>query len=77
MNTGTTHDGLIVGEEYKLRLQWSWPDTDGKEYAFGLGCWLEFNKDANGRRWPYLVISLGRRSYQVGWLWGERESAHE
>jgi hypothetical protein len=70
MNSGFTYDGFEVNPEYNVTLGFSWFVANEGRNPWMLGISLEFNTDANGRRWPYAVIYLGTRGYQVGWLWG-------
>jgi hypothetical protein len=69
MNSGTTHDDLKVVEAYGLKLLWTWP-TWQKTAGFSIGIDVEFNANADGKKFPYIVLSFGTRASQIGWLWG-------
>ncbi len=70
MNSGRTYDDLEVKQEYGLTLGFSWFPRGENQMFRSIGFFLEFNEDATGRHWPYLCIQFGKRTWQVGWLWG-------
>ena len=70
MNSGRTYDDLEVKREYGLTLGFSWFPSGEKQMFWSIGVSLEFNEDALGRHWPFLCLQLGKRTWQVGWLWG-------
>lgn len=70
MNSGKTYDNLNVLPEHGLRLAFSLPCVGETHNSEGVGASLEFNTNAAGRRFPYIVLWLGRWTVQMGWLWG-------
>jgi hypothetical protein len=75
MYSGETYDGLKVIPEYCNKLMWTFFSTEKQPYNVGFGFNIEFNKDAMGRKWPYLVVWIYMRSFQCGWLWGDSDLA--
>lgn len=70
MNSGFTYDGLEVKREYDLTLGFSWFCYGEMQTFWSVSLSLDFNEDALGRHWPYVCIQFGKKTWQVGWLWG-------
>jgi hypothetical protein len=70
MQSGTTHDGLSVLPEYNVTLAFSWPCAVREPDDQGIGMVIEFNTNATGRKFPYIVAWFGKWHVQMGWLWG-------
>lgn len=75
MYSGKTHEGLNVLPEYCNKLMFIPFATEKQKHNVGFGFTIEFNVDAIGRKWPYLVVWIYKRSFQIGWLWGDSDLA--
>lgn len=75
MYSGKTNDGLEVKREYCNKLMFTLLAVTPQPQSCGFGFCLEFNENALGRKWPYLVLWVHKRSFQMGWLWGDSDLA--
>lgn len=75
MYSGETYDGMKVIPEYCNKLMFTILCTEKQKHNVGFGFNIEFNKDALGRRWPYLIVWAYKRTFQSGWLWGDSDLA--
>ena len=75
MYSGKTHDGLAVIPEYCNKLMFTLFATEKQKHFVGFGFTVEFNENADGKRFPYLVVWAWKRTFQSGWLWGDSDLA--